>query len=139
MLGQSHQDIFSKNFFPITVKFKVACICTKKKQLNTYHPIHAYGVAGNFHLCIFLHNFKFSTWIKFGISNFRIFQVLQATPPGKHVALIRTFWIMLHTSFTIKAMIPGYRIYRDIWSAAINEKLPCEKESGNPEKKFHWF
>ena len=37
---------------------------------------------GNFHWCIFSYNFKFSIKIKFRKFNFRIFQVLQATPRG---------------------------------------------------------
>ena len=75
--------------------------------------------------------FKFSFKIKFWNSNFQIFLTLQATPPGTRVGLIQTFQLMLHVSFTVKAIIQGYHIYRDIWSVIINEKLPCEKESGN--------
>ena len=90
-----------------------------------------YRIAGNFCWCTFLYNLKFSVRIKFRSSNFRIFQVLQATPSGTHVGLIRTFWLIVHAPFTIKAMIRGYYIYRHIWSAVINEKLSCKKESNN--------
>ena len=69
--------------------------------------------------------------MKFQRFNSQNFLVLQATPPGTHVGLIWTFWFMLHTFFTIKVMIQGYHIYRDIWSAVIAKKLLCEKESGN--------
>ena len=79
-------------------------------------PLHfsniiAYRIEGNVLWCTFSNNFKFFIKIKFRSSNFRIFLVLQATPPGTHVGLIQTFQLMLHVSFTIKAMVRGYHIY----------------------------
>ena len=41
------------------------------------------------------------------------------------------FRVMVHASFTIEAMICGYHIYSDIWSAVIDKESPCEKELGN--------
>ena len=43
---------------------------------------------------------------------------------------------MEHASFTIKAMIRDYHIYRDIWSAVIDEESPCDKELGNLADPF---
>ena len=35
------------------------------------------------------------------------------------------------TSFEIEAMVRGYYIYKDVWSAVIDEKFPCKREDGN--------
>lgn len=43
---------------------------------------------------------------------------------------------MAHDSFTIVAMIRGYRNYSNIWNAVIDEELPCAKESGNLADPF---
>ena len=94
---------------------------------------------GHYCWCIFSYNFEFSVRIKFQSSDFRIFQVLQATPPRKHVGLTGTFRLMVHASFTIKVMIRAYHIYRDIWRAVIGEKLPSEKHSGNLGQNFCRF
>ena len=47
-------------------------------------------------------------------------------------------WLMAHTSFTIEAMIRGYHIYSNIWSAVIDGELPCEEWSGNLADPFCW-
>ena len=38
---------------------------------------------------------------------------------------------MARTSFTIDAMIRGYHVYKDIWSAVLDEELPCQLELSN--------
>ena len=43
---------------------------------------------------------------------------------------------MDRASFTIEAMIRGYHIYRDIWSAVFDEELPCQRETGNISDPF---
>ena len=62
--------------------------------------------------------------------------MLQAAPTGTGVGLIRTFEVMAPASFTIEAMIRGYHIYRDNWSAVIDEELPCEKVLNNLADPF---
>ena len=34
-------------------------------------------------------------------------------------------------SFEIEPMVRGYRIYKDMWSAVIDEEFPCKREDGN--------
>jgi len=34
-------------------------------------------------------------------------------------------------SFEIEAMVRGYHIYKDVWSALIDEEFPCKREDGN--------
>ena len=34
-------------------------------------------------------------------------------------------------SFSIEAVVRGYRAYKDIWAAVYGEELPCEREAGN--------
>ena len=34
-------------------------------------------------------------------------------------------------SFEIQAMVRGYHIYKDVWSAVIDEEFPCKREGGN--------
>ena len=34
-------------------------------------------------------------------------------------------------SFEIEAMVRGYHIYKDVWSAVIDEEFPCKQEDGN--------
>ena len=34
-------------------------------------------------------------------------------------------------SFEIEAMVRGYHIYKDVWSAVIDEESPCKREGGN--------
>jgi len=34
-------------------------------------------------------------------------------------------------SFEIEAMVRGYLIYKDVWSAVIYEEFPCKREDGN--------
>ena len=34
-------------------------------------------------------------------------------------------------SFEIEAMVRGYHIYKDVWSAVIDEEFPCKREDGN--------
>ena len=45
---------------------------------------------------------------------------------------------MAHASFTIEVMIRGYHIYRDIWSAVLDELL-CERESDNFTESAQFF
>lgn len=33
--------------------------------------------------------------------------------------------------FTVEAMVRGYHVYKDIWEAALDEELPCQKEPLN--------
>jgi len=34
-------------------------------------------------------------------------------------------------SFEIEPMVRGYHIYKDVWSAVINEEFPCNRKDGN--------
>ena len=34
-------------------------------------------------------------------------------------------------SFEIEAMVRRYHIYKDVWSAVIDEEFPCKQEDGN--------
>ena len=34
-------------------------------------------------------------------------------------------------SFEIEAMVKGYHIFKDVWSAVIDEEFPCKREDGN--------
>ena len=34
-------------------------------------------------------------------------------------------------SFEIEAMVRGYHIYKDVWSAVIDEEFPYKREDGN--------
>ena len=34
-------------------------------------------------------------------------------------------------SFEIEAMVRGYHIYKNVWSAVIDEEFPCKREDGN--------
>jgi len=34
-------------------------------------------------------------------------------------------------SFEIEAMVRGYHIYKDVWSAVVDEEFPCKREDGN--------
>ena len=38
---------------------------------------------------------------------------------------------MAHESHTIKAMVHGYHVYKEILCAAIGEELPCKREVEN--------
>ena len=33
--------------------------------------------------------------------------------------------------FEIEDIVRGYHIYKDVWSAVIDEKFPCKREDGN--------
>ena len=80
-----------------------------------------YRTMGNFHWCKFSYHFKLCIRIKF--RNF----------PGTHVGLIQTFLTRVACFFHHQGngTVCGYHIYGDIWSPVIDERLPCEKESGN--------
>ena len=39
-------------------------------------------------------------------------------------------------SFLIEAMVRGYHVYKDIWSAVVGEEFPCMKEVGNTLDPF---
>ena len=39
-------------------------------------------------------------------------------------------------SFEIEAMVRGYHIYKDVWSAVIEEEFPCKREEGNRYDPF---
>ena len=34
-------------------------------------------------------------------------------------------------SFSVEAVVRGYRTYKDIWAAVYGEELLCEREAGN--------
>ena len=34
-------------------------------------------------------------------------------------------------SFEIEAMVRGHHIYKNVWSAVIDEEFPCKREDGN--------
>ena len=34
-------------------------------------------------------------------------------------------------SFSVEAMVRGYHIYKDIWTAVVGEEFPCKRETGN--------
>lgn len=36
-----------------------------------------------------------------------------------------------HSSFTVKAMVREYHVYKDNWDAEIHEQLPCQRECTN--------
>ncbi len=39
-------------------------------------------------------------------------------------------------SFSVEAMVRGYHAYKDIWTAAVGEELPCQRERANPRDPF---
>ena len=39
-------------------------------------------------------------------------------------------------SFSVEAVVRGYRAYKDIWAAVYGEELPCEREAGNRVDAF---
>ena len=34
-------------------------------------------------------------------------------------------------SFLVEAMVRGYHVYQDIWTAVVGEEFPCKREAGN--------
>ena len=40
------------------------------------------------------------------------------------------------SSFSVEAMVRGYRVYRAIWEAAVGETLNCAREVGNRSDTF---
>ena len=39
-------------------------------------------------------------------------------------------------SFTVEAMVRGYHVYKDVWSAALGEQLSCQREPTNTRYPF---
>ena len=39
-------------------------------------------------------------------------------------------------SFSVEAMVRGYHVYQDIWTAVVGEDFPCKKEAGNTFDPF---
>ena len=39
-------------------------------------------------------------------------------------------------SFSVEAVVRGYRAYKDIWAAVYGEESPCEREAGNRVDAF---
>ena len=39
-------------------------------------------------------------------------------------------------TFTVESMVRGYHVYKDVWSASIDEHLPCRRETTNPADRF---
>ena len=39
-------------------------------------------------------------------------------------------------SFTVEAMVRGYHVYKDVWSAALGEQLSCQREPTNTRDPF---
>ena len=40
------------------------------------------------------------------------------------------------TLFSVSSMVRGYHIYKDVWDAAINEELSCQREADNYTDPF---
>ena len=38
--------------------------------------------------------------------------------------------------FRVEACVRGYHVYKDIWGAAVREKLDCTREHGNPRDAY---
>ena len=38
--------------------------------------------------------------------------------------------------FTVEAMVRGYHVYKDVWSAALGEQLSCQREPTNTSDPF---
>ena len=36
----------------------------------------------------------------------------------------------------VESMVRGYHVYKDIWSAAVGQRLPCKQERGNPHDPY---
>ena len=95
-----------------------------------------YRIAGYFHWYKFSYNLESFIKINFRVLIFDFFQVLQTTPPGTHVGLIRTFRLMVRASFTIKAMIHGYHILqghlqrRNRRNVAVRKKIGYYRDLG---------
>ena len=34
-------------------------------------------------------------------------------------------------SFSVEAMVRGYHVFQDIWTAVVGEEFPCKREAGN--------
>ena len=43
---------------------------------------------------------------------------------------------MVESAFSVEAMVRGYHIYRDIWTAIVNEELRCRGELFNAADPF---
>ena len=43
---------------------------------------------------------------------------------------------MASVSFVLEAMIRGYHVYNDIWTAVVGEELHCEREPANASDPF---
>ena len=39
-------------------------------------------------------------------------------------------------SFSVEAMVRGYHVYQDIWTAVVGEEFPCKQEAGNTFDPF---
>ena len=38
-------------------------------------------------------------------------------------------------TFTVESMV-SYHVYKDVWTASIDEHLPCQRETTNPADRF---
>ena len=36
----------------------------------------------------------------------------------------------------VESMVRGYHVYKDVWSAAVGQRLPCKQERGNPHDPY---
>ena len=43
---------------------------------------------------------------------------------------------MAEATFVVDAIVRGYHIYQDLWDAAVEEQLPCERERSNYHDPF---
>ena len=39
-------------------------------------------------------------------------------------------------SFSVEAVVRGYHVYKDIWTAVIDGEFPCKREDGNKVDPF---
>ena len=39
-------------------------------------------------------------------------------------------------SFSVEAMVRGYHVYKDIWTAVVGEEFPCKRETGDTFDPF---
>ena len=36
----------------------------------------------------------------------------------------------------VESVVRGYHLYKDVWSAAVGQRLPCQQERGNPHDPY---
>ena len=36
----------------------------------------------------------------------------------------------------VESMVRGYHVYKDVWSAAVGQRLPCKQERDNPHDPY---